>query len=259
MMQKNKPFSIARRGLLLGIAFALSPGTPAAAEVPNVGAAASLRFALDEIADAYVKAGGTRPRISYAASGSLVQQIRQGAPYGLFLSADESHVAVVEKAGLTAGKGTVFAVGRVAMAVPPGSKLNPTLADLSAALGKGQIRRLSIANPKTAPYGVRAVEVLKASGLWGKAQTRLVIGDNVGQAFQFVASGGADAGLLSYSLVVSPGFRGRYALVPAGLHAPLNQKMVLLKGAGTETRRFHSWLLGAGAAAVFARYGYQKP
>lgn len=244
------------RGLL---ALALATAAPARAETPTVAAAASLRYALDEAADAFARAGGTRPRITYAASGNLVQQIRQGAPYGLFLSADEGHVAVLEQAGLTEGQGKVYAVGRLALAVPPGSKLEPTMAALKAGLADGRVRRVAIANPETAPYGARAVEALKNAGLWQAAQPRLVTGENIGQAFQFVSTGGADAGFVSLSLVLSPGFQGRYQLVPATLHAPLTQEMVLLKGAGPETRRFRDWLLGPAGAAVLKRHGYQQP
>ena len=240
-------------------ALALLATTPARAEVPTVAAAASLRYALDEAAEAFAKAGGIRPRISYAASGNLVQQIRQGAPYGLFLSADEGHVAVLEQAGLTEGGGVIYAVGRLALAVPPGSKLEPTMAALKAGLADGRVRKLAIANPVTAPYGARAVEAMKAAGVWQAAQPRLVTGENIGQAFQFVSAGGADAGFVSFSLALSSGFRGRYQLVPADLHAPLTQEMVLLKGAGPETRRFRDWLLGPAGAAILKRHGYQRP
>lgn len=240
-------------------ALLLLAAAPTRAETPMVAAAASLRYALDEAADTFAKAGGVRPRITYAASGSLVQQIRQGAPYGLFLSADEGHVETLERAGLTDGPGKVYAIGALVLAVPPGSRLSPTLAGLKAGLADGRVKKLAIANPATAPYGARAVEALRQAGLWQAAEPRLVTGENIGQAFQFVSTGGADAGFVSLSLALSPGFRGRYSPVPARLHAPLTQEMALLKNAGPETRRFRDWLLGPAGAAILRRHGYRQP
>ena len=233
---------------------------PAAAQVP-VAAAASLRYALDEAAAAFAKATGQQVRISYAASGSLVQQIEAGAPYQLFLSADEAHVIRLAERGLTPDRGTAYAVGRLVAITPPGSPLVPDsgLAFLGRGLATGQVKRLAIANPETAPYGARTVEALKAAKLWDAARPRLVTGENIAQAFQFVASGGADAGFTSLSLVKSPGFKGRYALVPAHLHQPLVQRMVLLNGATPTARRFHDWLLSPEGRRLLARHGYRPP
>ncbi|WP_181160055.1 molybdate ABC transporter substrate-binding protein [Sandaracinobacter neustonicus] len=224
-----------------------------------VAAAASLRYALDDAAAAYSKATGEQLRISYAASGNLVQQIEAGAPYQLFLSADEDHVFRLADNGLAPDRGRIYAVGRLVLIVPPGSPINPSLAALKAGLASGQVKRLAIANPETAPYGARSVEALKAVGLWAQAQPRLVTGENIAQAFQFVASGAADAGFTSLSLVKSPGFKGRYALVPANLHQPLTQRMVLLKSATPAARRFHDWLLSPAGQALLARHGYLPP
>ena len=233
---------------------------PALAQA-QVAAAASLRHALDEAAAAFARATGEQVRISYAASGNLVQQIEAGAPYQLFLSADEDHVFRLADKHLTPDRGTVYAVGRLVAITPPGSPLkpDPALTFLKQGLADGRIRRLAIANPETAPYGARTVEALKAAGLWQAASPRLVTGENIAQAFQFVASGGADAGFASLSLVKSPGFKGRYALVPATLHQPLTQRMVLLAKATPPARRFHDWLLSPAGQAVLARHGYLPP
>ncbi|PZU51058.1 MAG: molybdate ABC transporter substrate-binding protein [Sphingomonas sp.] len=233
---------------------------PALAQVP-VAAAASLRYALDDAAAAFTRATGEQVRISYAASGNLVQQIEAGAPYQLFLSADEAHVFRLAEKRLAPGRGTVYAVGRLVYITPPGSVLkpDPALASLKAGLTSGQVRRLAIANPETAPYGARTVEALKAAGLWKQAEPRLVTGENIAQAFQFVASGAADAGFTSLSLVKSPGFKGRYALVPAQMHQPLTQRMVLLTNATPPARRFHDWLLSPAGQKILARHGYLPP
>lgn len=254
------------RALIALAAGALSPW-PAAARAapaaPAVAAASSLRYALDEAAAAFARQTGRQVRISYAASGSLVQQIEAGAPFQLFLSADDAHVFRLADRGrtLARSRGTVYAVGRLALAVPPGSPIatDPALSGFGEALRGGRIRRLAIANPETAPYGTRAREALTATDSWQLAQPRLVIGENVGQAFQFVATGGADAGFVSQSLVLSPGFKGRYALVDQRLHQPLTQRMVLLNGAGADARAFHNWLLSPRGQSVLARHGYAGP
>lgn len=190
-----------------------------------------------------------------------MQQIESGAPFQLFLSADEAHVFRLAERGFAPDRGQVYVVGRLVIAAPAGSAiaLDPELKGLGKALAAGQVRRLSIANPATAPYGARAKEALAATGLWAKASTRLVTGENVGQAFQFIATGGADAGFVSLSLVKSPGFKGRYAIVSARLHQPLTQRMLLLKGAGADARAFRDWLLSPRGQAVLARHGYMPP
>ena len=233
---------------------------PALAQA-QVAAAASLRHALDEAAAAFARATGEQVRISYAASGNLVQQIEAGAPYQLFLSADEAHVFRLADKGLTRDRGTAYAVGRLVAITPAGSPLVPDsgLRFLRDGLADGRVKRLAIANPGTAPYGARTVEALKAAGLWEAAKPRLVTGENIAQAFQFVASGGADAGFASLSLVKSPGFSGRYAVVPARLHKPLVQRMVLLKTATAPARRFHDWLLSPPGQTLLARHGYLPP
>lgn len=232
-----------------------------AQEPPAVAAAASLRYALDEVAEAFARDTKQSVRISYAASGNLVQQVEAGAPYQLFLSADEAHVFRLAENGLAADRGQIYAIGRLALIAPAGStlKLDSRLAGLGAALAAKRIKRLAIANPETAPYGTAAQQALTATGLWQTAQPILVTGENVGQAFQFVTSGNADAGFVSLSLVKSPGFAGRHAIVDGSLHKPLMQRMALLKSAGPTARRFHAWLLGPRGQAVLKRYGYSPP
>jgi molybdate transport system substrate-binding protein len=244
------------------LAFLLLLAGPAPAQAaPTVAAAASLRHALDEAAIAFTRQTGRTVRLTYAASGSLVQQIEAGAPYQLFLSADEAHVFRLASSGHAPNRGRVYAVGRLAVITPAGSPIpaDPQLAGLRRALAAGTIRRLAIANPETAPYGTRAREALQTARLWDKAGPLLVQGDNVGQALQFVQTGGADAGFVSLSLALSPAFEGRYAIVPAGWHQPLTQRMVLLNGAGADARAFHDWLLSPAGQAVLARHGYAPP
>jgi molybdate transport system substrate-binding protein len=243
--------------LLIGV-----HGASAAAETPPIiAAAASLRYALDDAAAAFATDSGRSVRLTYAASGSLVQQIRAGAPYQLFLSADGAHVLALAAEQRVESEGEVYAVGRLALIAPPGSPLqvDPRLEGLRRGLADGSVRKLAIANPAVAPYGLRAQEALTHAGLWDKAERHLVYGENVGQAFQFATSGGAEGGIISLSLVKSPNFRGRHAIIPETWHKPLVQRMALVKGAGETARAFHAWLLSPRGQAVLARHGYSPP
>jgi molybdate transport system substrate-binding protein len=253
-----------RRAFLLAVALSL----PAAAatprpEVARVAAAADLRFALDEAARRFEAETGRRVEIRYGSSGLLYQQIRNGAPFHLFLSADEALVLKLADAGLARDRGRLYAIGRIAIVAPRGSTLrvDPALAGLRSALAQGRLRRFAIASPDHAPYGQRAAEALRHAGLWDAAKPRLVFGENVGQALQFALSGAADGGLVAYSLLFAPGLadRANHALIPAEWHAPLRQRMVLLNGAGASGTAFYRWLQGPPARAILARYGFGLP
>jgi molybdate transport system substrate-binding protein len=186
-----------------------------------------------------------------------------GAPFELFLSADEDYVLRLHKAGLTQGRGDIYAIGRIVLFAPTASPLavDGGMGGLRRALTDGKVRRFAIANPDHAPYGGRAREALEKAGLWAALEPRLVLGENVSQALQFAATGGADGGIVALSLVKAPGFArlGRWALIPESLHSPLRQRMVLTRKAGPEAQAFHAWLKGPEARAVLARYGFVPP
>lgn len=247
------------RTLLL--ALLLLFGTPAAATVPSVAAAADLRFAMDELVAAYRRETGRQVKVTYGSSGVFHQQIAAGAPFELFLSADEAYVQRLNRAGLTRDAGTVYARGRIVLFAPTSSALvvDGDLIGLRRALGRGQVHRFAIANPAHAPYGARAREALQAAGLWLALERRLVLGENVSQALQFATTGGADGGIVALSLAMAPGASrlGRWALIPERFHKPLVQRMVLTRRAGAEAERFYSWLQDAEARAILARHGFE--
>ncbi|MEO6017602.1 MAG: molybdate ABC transporter substrate-binding protein, partial [Polaromonas sp.] len=190
---------------------------------------------------------------------NLVQQIQQGLPAELFLSADEDFALRLADAGLTQDRGVVYATGRIVLLVPAGSplQLDAQLAGLKA--GLPQVRKFAIANPELAPYGRAAVQSLQSLGLWPVLQGRVVIGENIAQVTQYVSSGAADAGISALSLVLAPevASRVRYVLIPETLHAPVRQRMVLLKTASPGARAFYEFLQSPAARVVLARYGYQ--
>jgi len=230
-----------------------------AAEEPIIAAASSLNAVIVPISQAFARHSGKRVRISFGASGSLSRQIAQGAPFELFLSADESYVRALQNQGLTTGSGVIYATGRLALFVPQGSRLliDPTLDDLSSALGDSRLKRLAIANPEHAPYGRAAQQALVHRGLWQPIQGNLLFGENVAQTAQFTVSG-ADAGIISYSaaLELAEAGKGAYILLPAAWHRPLHHTMVLLNPAGEVARAFYRYLQQPGAQRIFGKFGF---
>ncbi len=248
---------------LIGWAVLLCVGAVTAQGAPTVAAASDLQFALDEIVVAFRQQTGKAVRVTYGSSGNLFRQIAQGAPFELFLSADEGFVFQLADAGLTPDRGVPYARGRIVVFAPHGSPVeaDPELAGLRQALAEGRIRRLAIANPEHAPYGRAAREALASAGLWDAVQPALVLGENVSQAAQFAASGSAQAGLFAYSLALAPSLAraGRFALLPERMHGPLRQRMVLTRKAGDTARAFHAYLQQAAARGVLERHGFALP
>ena len=249
------------------VALAVSSGVPAAARgaqrPPTIAAAANLNFALTEIAERFAREKGTRIEVVFGASGTLTRQIRDGAPFELFLAADEEFPNQLTSAGLTRDPGVVYALGRLAIFAPTGSPLtvDERLDGLARLLKSGKVERFAIANPDVAPYGKAAEAVLRKRGLWDGIRSRLVLGDSITQAAQFATTGNAVGGLVAYSLVLGPGFadRGKYAVIPESDHPPLRQRMVLLRDASAATTQFYAYLQGAAARAILRKHGYGVP
>lgn len=234
-----------------------------AADEPVIAAAASLQFALEEIATAFKADTGLSVRLSFGSSGNFARQIRQGAPYQVFLSADEQFVLDLAKDGLTRDDGAIYAVGRIVIFAPHGSPLKPdvSLDGLAAALAEGRITRFAIANPEHAPYGRCAEEALRHRQLWDGIKPKLIFGENISQAAQFATSANAQGGIIAYSLAISPRVSalGAFALIPEEWHSPLVNRMVLLKNAGPAAERFYAYVQNAKARAIFRRFGYTMP
>jgi molybdate transport system substrate-binding protein len=224
----------------------------------RVAAASDLQFALAELAARYQKDTGQEVQISLGSSGNFAQQIRQGLPADLFMAADEDYVFQLADAGLTQDRGAVYALGRIAVLVPAASPvpLDPALRGLRDALPG--LRHFAIANPEHAPYGRAAQQSLERLGLWQIVRPKLVIGENIAQATQFVTSGAAQAGITAASLAVAPEVARltRSLTLPADLHAPLRQRMVLLRAAGRPAADFYRFLQTTAARTVLQRYGF---
>jgi molybdate transport system substrate-binding protein len=239
------------------------PTGPAADPAPAIAAASDLKFALEEAAARFRSTAGHEVKLVFGSSGNFYRQILQGAPFQLFLSADESFVAKLASAGRTVDEGRLYATGRIVLFAPHGSALevDAQFAGLRATLGRNALRRFAIANPEHAPYGRAAEQALRKLGLWDPLSGKLVLGENVSQAAQFATSGSAEGGIFAYSLALSSEIsaRGRHVLVPESLHDPLRQRMVLVKGAGPSARAFYQYLQAPDARAIFRRYGFVLP
>jgi molybdate transport system substrate-binding protein len=238
-------------------------GTAQAADAPVIAAAADLQFALEEVALRFTADTGRSVRLAFGSSGNFRRQIAQGGPFEVFFSADESYVLDLYAKRFTEDEGTLYAIGRVVVMVPHGSPVEPDaeLEGLRRALAEGRIGRFAIANPEHAPYGVAAMQSLQGLGLWEAVQPYLVLGENVSQAAQFALSGSTEGGIIAYSLALSPQVAplGAFALIPERLHAPLRQRMALIKGAGETARAFYAYVRSPPARAILARYGFVLP
>lgn len=238
-----------------------SAGKTAAA--PGIAAASDLKFALEEIAAQFREATGQEVKLTFGSSGNFYTQLSQGAPFEMFMSADEGFVRQLAEAGKTVDGGELYAVGRIVLFAPKGSplKAEDSFAGLRQALARGAIERFAIANPEHAPYGRAAREALQSQGLWDEIESRLVLGENVSQAAQFATSGSTQGGIIAYSLALSPavGGQGSYVLLPDTWHEPLRQRMVLMKDAGAEARAFYGFVQTPKAREIFRRYGFVLP
>lgn len=248
-------------GLLL-LVCVTACGAPAESPV-RVAAAADLQFALSDIADQFEADTGDHVDVVFGSSGMLTRQIQDGAPFSVFFSADESFVEWLVREGHTGDEGALYAIGRIVLFAPPGSLLVPAdgLDGLAKLIETGGVPRFAIANPEHAPYGRAAEQALRARGIWDAIQPSLVLGENVSQAAQFATTGNAVGGIIAYSLALAPALRGRgtHHLIPMDAHAPLRQRMVLLKGAGPVAKRFYEYIQQARARATLATYGFVVP
>lgn len=256
---------VARRAVLAGLAGLMAAPAARAGpdDVPVVAAASDLQFALPHLAEAFREQTGLRVRPTFGSTGNFARQIREGAPFQVFMAADEQFVLDLARDGLTESEGALYAVGRIVLIVPQGSHLavDGSLQDLAMALEQGRLDRFAIANPDHAPYGRRAMEALQTRGLWDAIQPHLVLGENVSQAAQFALSGNADGGIIAYSLALAPDIaaRGRFALIPQEWHAPLRQRMALVSGAGQVARDFYRFVTTPAAREILTRHGFVLP
>ncbi len=214
-----------------------------------VAVSSSMRSALEDIAKRFEKERGISIKLSSGSSGNLYRQIAGGAPYDIFVSASEIYTRKLLEKGL-ASKGEVIARGRLV--------IFSLRYDTEGFNVLKKASRVAVANPRYAPYGSAAVQALKRTGIYGDVRKKLVYGSNVGQAFQFVVSGGAEYGIVALSLVKTYG-RGSYWVVPEGLYAPITHIAVLTNKGDKkkEALEFFKYLKSKDAREVLERLGFE--
>jgi molybdate transport system substrate-binding protein len=255
-----------RRRLVLGAGAALAVGAraPVLAQSPivRVAVAADMRFAMEQIGQEFTRKYGVAVSVTSGASGSLVRQIAQGAPFHLFLSADEASVKQLAERDLTLGgqsdTGRIYALGYVALVWPKTSTVTASVQE--RLLGA---RKIAIANPEHAPYGRAALAVLQTLGLQAQLRDRFVYGENVAQAAQFVATGAADLGLVAVSIAKAPAVQASLAheVVNPQSTGTLVQRMVILKNAQdprvlVPAQQLYAFLQSAPARDVLRHNGF---
>jgi len=234
--------------------------TTAQAEKIMVAAAADLKFAMDEIVASFNQTHSHgEVQVVYGSSGKFHTQIQQGGPYDLYFSADIDYPRELAKLGLAGSEVTPYAVGRIVLW---SNSLDATKLTLES-LADPKITRIAMANPKHAPYGKRAEEALRATGLWEKVEEKLVFGENIAQTAQFVQTGNAQVGIVALSLALNPQISkdGGYCLIPDKFHKPLEQGYVITR-LGAEkplAKSFAGYMQSASARTIMVRYGFVLP
>jgi len=233
----------------------------ACAQTTTVAVAANMKDAFAQINAAFKAAGNPDIRIVYGSSGNFTAQIMNGAPFHLFISADEQFPLELYKKGKAIDEGTVYAIGKLAIISKnfAGMNLVDDKAGLVRAMNKAN--KIAIAKPELAPYGKAAIEYLKAEGLWDIAKDKLIYGDNIGIATMYVVTGAADLGFTALSLAKSAEVakETQFILPNSKLYASIQQRMVLIKGAPREAIALYQFMQSPQAKAILRNYGYITP
>jgi molybdate transport system substrate-binding protein len=247
------------RKVLLTLLIALTVGSAIAQKV-NVAAAANLRYVLEEIKTAYLK---SYPKsvinLTFGSSGTLVQQISNGASFDFFMAADDEFPLKLKDKGLTIGPMTTYAFGKLA--------LYSTTFDVNKlgleVLKDASVKRIAVANPETAPYGERSVALIKSFGLQDALKPKLVVAENISVAAQYAFTGNVEVGFVALSLTLAPDMAGKGScfIVPEKLYKPIEQSCILIKRSvlNTEAIRFRTFVLSKVTKPLWEKYGYTIP
>jgi len=254
------------RSLVLALTLALLSAC-AGADAPTltpppplvVAAAADLTPAFTEIGALFTEQTGIPVTFTFGSTGQLAQQIERGAPVDLFAAANQSFIHDLDAEGLVLSDTiALYAQGRITLWTRADSPL--VLDDLTDLL-RDDVRRVAIANPEHAPYGIAAREALQIVDLWEALQPRLILGENVAQTLQFAETGNVDAAIVALSLSVAAGDAGRYVLIPAELHAPIDQALAVVASTTQEAaaRQFAAFINSPDGRRIMRHYGFILP
>ena len=250
------------RVIIALIVFVMSGVSLAVAEEVTIAAASDLSFAFKEIVAEFEKTTGGHVKLTLGSSGNFYAQIQNGAPFDLYFSADIGYPKKLEEAGLTVpGSLYPYAVGRIVLWTGKGSHLD--LSKGLESLREPTIKKIAIANPKHAPYGRAAVAAMDYFNVYDQVKDRLILGENISQAAQFIESGACDAGIIALSLALAPAMKtaGQYWEIPATAHLPLEQGAVILKQSKNPeaAKQFLEFMKGPQGQEIMKRYGFTVP
>ena len=246
----------------LGRAASPAQGGAKSCRPVTVAAASDLTDAMRTISADFEKATGCSVRLSLGSSGNFLTQIENGAPFDVFFSADIAYPKKLESEGLAApGSTYLYAIGKIVLWARSDSGVDVSKG--FAALSDPAVKKIAIANPAHAPYGRAAEEALRHAGIYDAIKGRLVLGENISQAAEFVESGNADAGIVALSLALSPAMKekGRAWNIPEKLYTPIEQGAVVLRAAENPqgSRQFLDYIKAPATAALLERYGFALP
>ncbi len=230
----------------------------------RVAAAADLKFAFEELITAFAQQHPEiEVQVTYGSSGNFYAQLLQQAPFDLYFSADVTYAHKLVEAGRAdPGSLSIYAIGQIVIWVPQDSTIDVERLGAQALLDPA-VQKIAIANPQHAPYGRAAESALRSLGVYSAVESRLVFGENIAQAAQYVESGAADVGILALSLALAPAMadKGRYWLVPQDAYPQMEQGCVLIQGASDldAAQQFQAYVLGTDGQRVLSRFGFQPP
>jgi len=248
-------------GMLAGIADTIFTVDVFAEEIA-IAAASDLNFAMKEIVSEFEKATGNHIKLSLGSSGNFYAQIQNGAPFDLYFSADIGYPKKLEEAGLIVpGSLYRYAIGRIVLWT--NHKSQRDVSKGLELLRNPSIKKIAIANPKHAPYGRAAVAAMQHFRVYDEANDRLVLGENISQAAQFIESGACDVGIIALSLALAPTMKaaGTFWEIPREAHPPLEQGAAILKSSKQQktAQQFLEFMQGAQGQGIMSRYGFTLP
>jgi molybdate transport system substrate-binding protein len=248
--------------LIMVLLVGLFAGPHARGQAVRVAAAADLKFAMTELATQFEKQSGTKLDVTYGSSGNFLTQIQNGAPFDLFFSADSDYPKKLEDADLTE-PGTLreYAIGHIVIWTPNESGINPAKDGWQCLLDP-RVKKIAIANPEHAPYGRAALAAMKKGDIYERVKDKLVYGENISQAAEFVQSGNAQVGIVALSLAMSPAMKnGNRWEIPPDSYPPLKQTAVLLKASKNKdaARQLLDFVSGSQGQEILKRSGFTAP
>jgi molybdate transport system substrate-binding protein len=227
----------------------------------TVATAANVQFAMEDLRAEFTKETGTEVKAVYGASGKLVTQIKNGAPFDIFLSADVGYADSAVKWGYSVSEPKIYAFGLLALWTMKNIDLKKGMSVLSdPAVGK-----IAIGDPKVTVYGPAAIEVMKKAGVYEAVASKLVFGDNITQVAQYIVTGAADIGFSALSIAMSRPMQGKgtWVLVDKTSYSPLGQAAIILRYGDDNnpetSRAFYNFIYSVKAREIFKQYGYELP